>query len=207
MKYLVIGAKLDIYNIDGESNPVGFVQMINLENNNDDGVIQGYQPVRVNLKNSAITIGDFKEAPGIYEIETKRVPNTRSTRSEKYGKQNPKGFKHIPYKATCLKKITFPNREEMLVLGSRQSKTDNWRGITAYLLDTVSPIEPETDDGKAFGLYIVEETFENWSFRNLPYVPGWYEPEFKSVRDSKGEELERIVGLEPVEQFTIGDLA
>jgi hypothetical protein len=196
-KYLVIGASQEEYLIDGETIKSGFIQVMNLEQTND-GVIKGYQPMRINLKNSALRIEDFSDAPGIYEIERRRTPK------KKLGER---GYNLIPIRANLLKKIKFPEREEILLIGAKMIKMEQWKGLVTYLIDPMGEMESLSEKGKAYGYLAIEETFEHWNFNNLQFIPGWYEAEFKSVRDTKGQEMERIADMNPIEQLNMADLA
>ena len=62
------------------------------------------------------------------------------------------------------------------------------------------------DQYQSRGVYVTPESIEGLSLNNCPNLPGWYKPQWDIIRNTKGEELERLVGITFVEDFKMEHL-
>lgn len=203
-RYLITYADFAEYDIDGKKIQTSTLQGINLTDKIDSNLAKGYQSVKFNLLQTPLNLANFPELPGIYEMKVSRRPAGKKT----------KGFIRVPVEAKLLRGLNLkPHGQEpdaLIVMGAKFSRVQQdggkvWSGLSVYLLDPNARAE-STDNVQAFGIYCVDESLENIQITGLQACPGWYVPLFRTTRDSKGQELERLAGLRFLSELKMEEL-
>lgn len=201
MKYLCFYAG-DYHNeFNGKTVTRKTIHAINLENRNDEKTSKGFQKIEIDIKKSLVTLEDFPELPGVYNIELGRTAPS--------GKE--KGSVKVAAKANLDKAFSFPNRpDQVLVLGAKwvDGNLDDgtpWKGISIDLVDP-NMINQNDENLSSRGIYVLSEAIENFTFNQLKNLPGWYRAEYKTIRNRKKQEQDRITNLIFVEEFKIEQL-
>lgn len=206
MKYLVFHHQTR--NIEEINFSEETLQAINLENRNDEPqILKGFQCITFNLKRSQVSGAVFDQLPGIYDIQLASIPAAKQRGRAGKGKVS------IIKTAKLEKACNLPNRQDqILILGARGIKDGKnpetgklWRGITLDMVDTTMELLND-EQYQSRGVYVTPESIEGLSLNQCPSLPGWYKPQWGIIRNTKGEELERLLGITFVEEFKMEHL-